>query len=213
VRPLVKAGRAATKKLARDHVIEVDRPSGLVSILGGKWTTYRHMAEQTIDALQRELVHSSTNGISVSSKTQQHPLAGSEGYTDNYWQTLAREHDLEEVTARHLSEKFGTDANAVLALTKENPDLRTPIVEGAAPIQAEIVYSIRNEMACTIEDVLARRIGTQFYSLAMAITAAPVVASHLANEQGWSRQEDLAAVGDYVLKMKHMQQAAGIQTN
>jgi hypothetical protein len=47
----------------------------------------------------------------------------------------------------------------------------------------------------------------------MAITAAPVVASHLANEQGWSRQEDLAAVGDYVLKMKHMQQAAGIQTN
>lgn len=213
VRPLVKAAGAQTKELARDHVIEVDQPSGLVSILGGKWTTYRYMAEQTIDALQRESVHSSTNGTSLSSKTQQHPLAGAAGYTDEYWQSLVSDHALEETTAHHLSEKFGTDANAIIALIKENPDLRAPIVEGAAPIQAEILYNIRNEMACAVEDILARRIGVQFYSLAMAIAAAPVVASHLAKEQGWSRQQEVAAVDDYVRKIRHMQEAAGIRTD
>jgi glycerol-3-phosphate dehydrogenase len=123
------------------------------------------------------------------------------------------DYELEEATARHLSEKFGTDANAITALIKENPEVRTPIVEGAAPIQAEILYSIRNEMACTIEDVLARRIGMQFYSLAMAITAAPVVASHLAKEQGWSKHEELAAIDEYVRQIKHMQEVAGIRTN
>jgi glycerol-3-phosphate dehydrogenase len=213
VRPLVKAGHAETKALARDHVIEVDEPSGLVSILGGKWTTYRYMAEQTIDALQRKLADSSTNGPPVSCKTQQHLLAGADGYTNDYWRSLARNDALEEATARHLSEKFGTDADAVIALTKSNPGLRTPIVQGAAPMQAEIVYAIRNEMACTIEDVLARRVGMQFYSLAMAITAAPVVASHLAKEQGWSRQEEIAAVDGYVRKIRHMQEAAGIRTD
>ena len=213
VRPLVKAGHAETKALARDHVIEVDEPSGLVSILGGKWTTYRYMAEQTIDALQREFVGSSANGTPVSSKTRQHPLAGAESYAGDYWQSLARDHALEEATARHLCEKFGTDADAIIALTKSNPQQRTPIVQGAAPMQAEILYAIRNEMACTIEDVLARRIGMQFYSLAMAMTAAPVVASHLAREQGWSRQQELDAIDDYVRKIRHMQEAAGIRTN
>ena len=213
VRPLVRAGHNETKELARDHVVEVDRASGLVSILGGKWTTYRYMAEQTIDAMQRELGYSPSNGASSASKTRQHPLAGAAGYRDDYWQSLACDHTLEEATAQHLSEKFGTDANAITALIKENPEVRTPIVEGAAPIQAEILYSIRNEMACTIEDVLARRIGIQFYSLAMAITAAPVVASHLAKELGWSRHEELAAIDEYVRQIKHMQEVAGLRTN
>src|ERR1700751_1045184 len=213
VRPLVKASHAETKALARDHIIEVDQPSGLVSILGGKWTTYRYMAEQTIDALQRELVYSSTNGTPVSSKTPQHPLAGSAGYRDDYWRSLASGYALEEATARHLAEKFGTDADAIITLIKQTPDLKTPIAEGATPIQAEILYCIRDEMARTIEDILARRIGMQFYSLAMAITAAPVVASHLANEQGWSEQEELDAVQEYVRKIRHMQNAAGMRTN
>src|SRR5215469_9284228 len=132
IRPLVKDGHSETKALARDHVIEVDRPSGLVSILGGKWTTYRYMAEQTIDALQRELANLPTNGTSVSSKTQQHHLAGAAGYSDGYWRSLASAHELEEATARHLSEKFGTDANSIIALIQENPSLRTPIVKDAA---------------------------------------------------------------------------------
>jgi glycerol-3-phosphate dehydrogenase len=213
VRPLVKADHEETKELSRDHVIEVDQPSGLVSILGGKWTTYRYMAEQTIDAVQRELGHAPPNGASSPSKTRQYPLAGAAGYRDDYWQSLAYDHALDEATARHLSEKFGADANAIIALIKEDPDLRTPIVDGAAPILAEILYSIRNEMACTIEDVLARRIGMQFYSLAMAIAAAPVVASHLAKEQRWSRPEELAAIDEYVRQIRHMQEVAGIRTN
>jgi glycerol-3-phosphate dehydrogenase len=209
VRPLVKSGHTQTKALARDHEIEVDRPSGMVSILGGKWTTYRHMAEQTIDVLQREL--DATYGVtSAPSKTRHYPLAGAASYRDDYWQSLAREYGLAEASARHLCEKFGTEADAVLALIKENGELRDPVVMDGAPLRAEIAYCVRHEMACTIEDILARRIGLQFFSLAMAIAAAPVVASHLASELGWSRQDESAAVEEYVRKVGQMQEAIGV---
>ena len=209
VRPLVKSGHTQTKALARDHEIEVDRPSGMVSILGGKWTTYRHMAEQTIDVLQHEL-GATCGAPSAPSKTRHYPLAGAASYSEDYWQTLTREYGLAEESARHLCEKFGTEAGAVLALTKENTELREPVVKDGAPLRAEIVYAIRHEMACTIEDILARRMGLQFYSLAMAIAAAPVVASHLALELGWYRQDELVAVEDYLRKIGQMQDAIGV---
>ncbi|HEX5422512.1 MAG TPA: FAD-dependent oxidoreductase, partial [Candidatus Acidoferrales bacterium] len=86
VRPLVSSGKsrgAATKELARDHVVEVDEASGLVSIMGGKWTTYRAMAEDAIDAVERRLVRPH-----VPSGTANHPLAGSDRFTDGLWQQL-----------------------------------------------------------------------------------------------------------------------------
>jgi glycerol-3-phosphate dehydrogenase len=209
VRPLVKSGHTQTKALARDHEIEVDRPSGMVSILGGKWTTYRHMAEQTIDVLQREL-GATYGATSAPSKTRHYPLAGAAGYSEDYWQTLTPEYGLAEQSARHLCEKFGAEAEAVLALTKENAELREPVVKDGAPLRAEIVYGVRHEMACTIEDILARRMGLQFYSLAMAIAAAPVVASHLASELGWSSRDELVAVEDYLRKVGQMQEAIGV---
>jgi len=204
VRPLVRAGHAPTQRLVRDHEVEVDRQSGLVSILGGKWTTYRHMAEDTIDTVQRQLGQRVERG-----KTRNHPLTGTQGFTPEYWRTLAREYQLEESTARHLAEKFGTEAAAVLQLAKDRPELRSPIVSGGSAIQAEIVYGIRNEMACTIEDVLARRTGLQPFSWAMALEAAPVVASHLAREGAWPRQQQTEATEAYVAGIRRMQTAIG----
>jgi glycerol-3-phosphate dehydrogenase len=207
IRPLVRSGHAQTKELARDHEVEVDQASGLISILGGKWTTYRYMAEQTIDVLQRELKSTFHGGKPTATKTRKHVLAGGRNYSPKYWQTLARENALEETAARHLAEKFGTEAPAVLELVKQDPDLRQPMVNGAAPIRAEAVYCSRTEMACTIEDVLARRTGLQYYSLDMAIAAAPVVASLLAQEQGWSKQQEAAAINNYSQKLMRMQHA------
>ena len=204
IRPLVRSGHAQTKELARDHVVEVDQTSGLISILGGKWTTYRYMAEQTVDVLQKELKLKS-QGRAASTKTRDQVLAGGQGYTSGYWQTLVRENALDESAAQHLADKFGSEAAAVLELNRQHPELRLPIVGGAAPIRAEAIYCSRMEMACTIEDVLARRIGLQFYSLDMAIAAAPVVASLLAQEQGWSKQQETNAANDYMQKLMRMQ--------
>jgi glycerol-3-phosphate dehydrogenase len=209
VRPLLRPHHAQeTKKLIREHEVEVDNSSGLISILGGKWTTYRAMAEDTINVVQ-----SRWGGPSRPSTTPQHLLAGAEGYGPDYWMQLAREHPLDESTARHLALKFGTDAPAVLDIAKHRPELYAPITEGALPIQAEVLYCIRQEMAVSIEDILSRRLGLQQYDWKLAIQAAPVVASHLANELGWSDPHKDDEIRRYATKIDGFLVAIGAATN
>jgi glycerol-3-phosphate dehydrogenase len=206
VRPLVREKSSReTKKLIRTHEVEADASSGLISVLGGKWTTYRAMAEDAIDAVMHAM------GNFIPSKTRDLRLAGAEGYTAQHWQLLTGVYGVNEKTARHLAEKFGTEAEAVLAFANGNPDLKAPIVNSEAPIQAEVVYCAREEMAATIEDVLARRIGLQFYSWELAIAAAPVVAELLARELEWSADQKTLAIEDYVSKIERQRRALAIQ--
>ena len=207
-RPLVGSqdGRD-TKQLARDDVIEVDSASGLISIMGGKWTTHRAMAEDTIDRVQQALGVPRTD-----SKTRKHVLYGGESFTDDYWERLSQKHGFSEATARHLSSKFGTAAEDVLLMTSENADLMQPILAGYPSIQAEVVYSVRYEMAVTIDDVLARRIGLQLFSWRNAIQAAPTVGLLLAKEIGWSIEQMRAAVAEYVAKVSRYLKMAGLET-
>jgi glycerol-3-phosphate dehydrogenase len=206
VRPLVGAKHAQqTRQLIRQHEVQVDARSGLVSILGGKWTTYRAMAEDTIDAVQKQL------GRGIPCGTRHHRLAGAGGYNPDHWRSLVSEYGLTEATAKHLSEKFGTEASVVLAIADEDPELKLPLVASAPPIQAEIVYCARQEMAVTVEDLLARRIGLQFFSWKLAKEAAPVVATYLARELGWSEGQKSQALQDYVSKIERLLQAIGLR--
>jgi glycerol-3-phosphate dehydrogenase len=205
-RPLVSAGGSRdTKKLARDHEVEVDARSGLISIMGGKWTTHRAMAEDTINAVQQSLGRAATPGV-----TLDHPLYGSAGYTPEFWQSLLRDYNLPEQTAKHLSQKFGTNATKVLQLTKEDSSLAAPIVSGFAPLRAEIAYCARYEMALTIEDVLMRRTGLQFFSWRAAISAAAPTAAILAKELGWSPEFERSAAEEYRKKITRLIQLAGL---
>ena len=205
-RPLVGSDDGGdTKKLARDDVIEVDPASGLISIMGGKWTTHRAMAEDTIDRVQQVL--GSTHAIS---KTRNYVLYGGKGFTDDYWNTLCRQYGLPAKTAHHLAAKFGTAAEKVLALATENAALREPILEAHPAIKAEVVYAVRHEMAATIEDVLARRIGMQLYSWRDAIQAAPVVGSLIAQELSWTSSLTRTAIMHYVEKVNHLLDSAGL---
>jgi len=205
-RPLVGSeGDGDTKKLARDDVIEVDPASGLISIMGGKWTTHRAMAEDTISRVQQSL------GVPpAESLTRNHILYGGEGFTDDYAEKLARQHGLSEATARHLTSKFGTAAEKVVALARENTALLKPILSEFPAIQAEVVYSVRCEMAATIEDVLARRIGMQLHSWRDAIDAAPVVGSLMAAELHWDDAYAGEAIQRYVEKINHLLDSAGL---
>jgi glycerol-3-phosphate dehydrogenase len=211
LRPLVATGAAeatkdgGTKELIRDHEVEIDAKSGLFSILGGKWTTYRLMAEDTVDAVQRTL----TGEISHC-KTREHRLAGGEGYTPSYWQSLVKEFALGEETARHLAAKFGTRARKVLALIRTDATLSAPLVKGLPPICAEVVYCVREEMAMTIEDILARRIGLQLLDWQKAIEAAPRVGELLAREFRWSAEEERKAVLAYTGKIDEFLIALGL---
>lgn len=206
-RPLVsRSDSRDTKALARDHEIEVDSASGLISILGGKWTTYRAMAEDTIDAVQKHLGVPKTE-----CPTTDHRLAGSEGYRPDYFESLVREYGISQESARHLAEKFGTRAPGVLELTRETPDLAQLLLEGHPVLRAEVVYCIRSEMAVTIEDVLLRRTGMQLFSWRVAMEGAPAVAAILGKELGWSTEAERAATQQYVSKINRLLQLAGLE--
>lgn len=206
VRPLVSsAGSKETKKLARDHVVELDPQSGLISIMGGKWTTYRAMAQDTVNAVQQYLGDAATP-----SHTLNHRLVGSAQYSPDYWLSLVKKWGMAESAARHLAQKFGTRAQQVMQLTEQDADLGAPLVDGLVPLRAEVVYGARNEMAASVEDVLARRIGLQFYSWRDSITAAPAVAQLLAREFGWSDAVARGAAADYAENIRGLMQKAGL---
>jgi glycerol-3-phosphate dehydrogenase len=212
VRPLVTSGqgkhigKGRTKELARDHEVEVDPTSGLISIMGGKWTTYRAMAQDAIDAVERCL-----NRTPVPCRTLNYPLVGSDGFSAEYGQRLAAHVGISEATARHLVAKFGTRAAKVLALTQDQRDLAAPLVEGLAPLRAEVVFCARNEMAVSIEDILGRRIGLQFYAWREAMKAAPTVADLLAVELGWPTAVKQAAVEQYFKRMENLMRESGLR--
>jgi glycerol-3-phosphate dehydrogenase len=206
VRPLVRARHSReTKKLIREHEVEVDAQSGLISILGGKWTTYRVMAEDTINAVQKQL------GSGKASGTANFRLAGADGYNPDLWKSLAFNYSISEETARHLAQKFGGAAESVLALANENAEWKKLIVEGAPPIGAEIVFCARHEMAVTIEDVLVRRIGLEYLGWKLADKAAPIVADHLAQELGWSPAQKEDELQKYRDRLRIMMEAMGQQ--
>jgi glycerol-3-phosphate dehydrogenase len=205
-RPLLSAGDSRdTKKLARDHEVELDSQSGLISILGGKWTTYRAMAQDTIDVVQKVL-----GGNPTPCSTLHHRLFGSDGYSLDYWKTLVENFSLAEPTARHLAEKYGPRSTQLLGLITKDPNLGEPLVKGLASLRAEVAFAARFEMAMTVEDVLARRIGLQFYGWSEAIAAAPPSVDVLARELGWSEAERSNALSEYVKRIHDLQRKAGL---
>jgi glycerol-3-phosphate dehydrogenase len=207
VRPLVASGNSRrTKALIRDHEVEVDSSSGLISVLGGKWTTYRAMAEDAIDALMPRLAMPAVPCI-----TSNRRLAGSEGWSPNFWAELARDYGIAEETARHLSRKFGSAAKEVLDLTKDSPRLKEPMVTGSTSVLAEVVYGVREEMATSIEDILARRTGLQFFSWEQARAAAPAVGAIMARELGWSPGHEKDAVEGYVGEIDRLMELIGLR--
>jgi len=206
MRPLVASSNfRKTKELIRDHEVEVDFSSGLISVLGGKWTTYRAMAEDAIDTVMQFLALPAVPCI-----TGNHRLSGSEGWSPNYWAELVRDYGISKETATHLSQKFGTAAKEVLDLTKDKPPLKAPIVEGSPSVLAEVVYGLREEMATSIEDILARRTGLQFFSWEQARAAAPAVGAIMASELGWSPGQQKDAVEEYGNKISRLMRLVGL---
>jgi glycerol-3-phosphate dehydrogenase len=206
LRPLVSSGKSAdTKNLARDHEVEFDQASGLISIMGGKWTTHRAMAEDTLDATQKYLKEAGRKCSTLS-----HPLLGSAGYAPDLWRSLAARFTLTEKTARHLAQKYGMCAPEVMKLADADPDLARPLLEGFPALRAQVVFGAREELAVSIEDILARRVGLQLYGWRDAIRAAPAVAELLARELAWPESTRHLAITEYVAKIQGLIERAGI---
>jgi len=163
LRPLVKSGDGGnTAALSRDHTIVIAE-SGLITITGGKWTTYRKMAEDVID-------HAETiAGVNpCRSRTVDLRIHG--------W--------LETPAATANLRPYGSDAAHIVALIRETPALASPLHARLPYQHAEVLWHARHEMARTVEDVLARRTRALLLDAQASIEAAPTVARLLAAELG-----------------------------
>ncbi|MFA7293484.1 MAG: glycerol-3-phosphate dehydrogenase/oxidase, partial [Rhodocyclaceae bacterium] len=161
IRPLVSEEGAATASLSREHMVLIDPASGLLTIAGGKWTTYRRMAEDAVDLAQ------TLGGLSP------RPCVTA---------TLAiHGHDTD--TERHgRFSAYGSDAPALMALVECNPALGKPLHPALPLTAAEVVWACRHEMARKLEDVLARRSRSLLLDAAAASALAPRVAALMAGE-------------------------------
>jgi glycerol-3-phosphate dehydrogenase len=173
LRPLVK-GEGKTSTLSRDHVIHVDS-SGLLTITGGKWTTYRHMAEDCVD-------HCITLG-----RLRDEPCRTRNLHIHGYPEGDAVRNG-SEVNGFDPLSIYGSDAEAIRTLAAD-PALAEQLDPNLPYNAAEIVWSARAEMARTVEDALARRTRALFLNatsaIAMAPAAAKLLAAELGRDQAW----------------------------
>lgn len=195
---------SSTKSLLRDHEIEFDPQSGLVSLMGGKWTTYRLMAKDAIDFICRH------QHIPAECTTQTHKLIGAKGWTKNFWKKLQEEYQMDADVCQHLANKYGVLAAEVASISKGQPELRERIVPPYPFIQAEIVYAVRAEMALDIRDFMARRIRLEILDWEAARRAAPIVAKWMGRELGWPDAQTEAEIRVYANLIARFEQTAGL---
>ena len=172
IRPLVKAGEASnTAALSRDHTIHIDG-SGLLTIAGGKWTTYRNMAEDCV------------NQAATLARLPEKPCVTKD----------LNIHGFDRQSQKFGSLRmYGSDALAIQDLIHSDPGRGEPLHSALPYCGAEVIWAARSEMARTVEDVLARRTRALFLNARAAIEMAPRVAELMAKELGrddaWSAEQ------------------------
>jgi glycerol-3-phosphate dehydrogenase len=183
LRPLLappdKGGHVSerTSDLSRRHTVRTS-DSGVVTVTGGKLTTYRKMAQDTVDAVVHQLGESPKTRRCV---TKTLPLIGST--------TATRDPVALAQPLSHLLGRYGTESASVRALADGRPELLEPVVAGLPYTGAELIYAVREEMAQTLSDVLARRTRASIQQAQPTMASAHAAAALIADEMGWTEEE------------------------
>ncbi|OOC55541.1 MULTISPECIES: glycerol-3-phosphate dehydrogenase/oxidase [Nocardiopsis] len=185
LRPLLSGESEETSKLSREHTVAHPVP-GLVLIAGGKYTTYRVMAKDAVDAVAHGL-----GGSLPASVTDRLPLVGADGYWALYNQRhrLARDSGLHVSRVTHLLRRYGSSVRDLLDLVRERPDLGRPLTGADDYLRAEVVYAAKAEGARHVDDVLSRRTRISFETWDRGIAAADEAAHLLAGCLGWDEEQ------------------------
>jgi glycerol-3-phosphate dehydrogenase len=187
LRPLI-AAPGGSYAVSRGHEI-MDRPSGLITVAGGKLTTHRLMAEQVVDRVQEKLAttfgYETHRGCrtreALESAQTEGTVAGSEG----------------SAVEEHLKDTYGNQAARILTYAEENPVLAEQITPGRDYLMAEVPYAVHHEMALTLSDVLIRRTHVIHETRGGGISRARAVAELMAPLLGWDESEIDCQVSDY----------------
>lgn len=188
IRPLVKdpttLGKAGTQGLARNHIITIS-DSKLLTIAGGKWTTYREMAEEAVDKAIAEYGLEPRN-ICVTTDVY---LLGARDWTPTMFIKLIQNYGIQREVAQHLASTYGDRAFDVAKVAtptgKRWPVLGRPLAEGYPYLEEEVRHAVHHEYACTAEDVLARRTRLAFLNANVALDVLPRVIDIMAEELRW----------------------------
>jgi glycerol-3-phosphate dehydrogenase len=191
LRPLVAAAKSErTADLSRRHSVEVS-PSGVVTVTGGKLTTYRRMANDAVNKVVERI------GRGGRSKTRTLQLRGAAGW------------DAKDLDPQ-LAARYGADARTVAALAQGDTALARPLIEGLPYSRAEVLYAVREEMARTVDDVLSRRTRARLLARDATAAAAEDVAALMGEELGWSADERARQVAQYRALVEAERAAGGL---
>jgi glycerol-3-phosphate dehydrogenase len=199
LRPLITDPRATdTTAVSRKEEI-IETTDGLISVGGGKLTTYRLMAEQGVDLAVKRLrerfqIHA--NNVSTAEAAIGGPLGLKE--SEDLAARISQTENLSLETSRHLVRDYGADYLRLIELMRENERLREKLVEGLPQVLAEVVYSARYEMAMTLADTMTRRMRLAILAGRDSVTAAAAVAQTMASELGWSGEETERQIAQFI---------------
>ncbi len=197
LRPLLRQDQAASpSQVSREHRI-VESAQGLITIAGGKLTTYRVMARDVADRVAARLHELDGRPIAPRPPTDRLPLPGGEAAELDVVFEAARARGMSEATARHLVASYGSETPAIVNLVERDRGLGAPIAPGRPEIWAEVSHAVEREMALRVQDVLIRRLHL-FYEYAEQGTAvAAPVALRMKKLLGWDDVREAEELVDY----------------
>jgi glycerol-3-phosphate dehydrogenase len=197
LRPLVKqASSGRTADLSRRHSVQRSA-SGVVTITGGKLTTYREMAADTIDAVLEDVLNAKVlERAQRHSRTKRLRLRGADGY-DEVLSSSSTSPAVSIEMIDHLANRYGGETRVVLAMIEHDAALAEPLVPGLPYLKAEAVFAVRYEMARTLDDVLARRTRARLLARDDSARVADAVAGLIADDLGWDADEQARQVDQY----------------
>jgi glycerol-3-phosphate dehydrogenase len=177
LRPLLVGESDETSRLSREHAV-IESSSGLITVAGGKYTTYRVMARDAVDTAFK--------GIQPEpSRTDSVPLVGANGFQEIWERRAGLGVDLD--IAEHLLRRHGSSVLDVLSAIEADPSLGGPLIDGAPYLRAEIAHAVTHEGALHLDDVLTRRTRISIETRDRGILAAPLAAEIMAGPLGWDR--------------------------
>ncbi|HEU0028248.1 MAG TPA: glycerol-3-phosphate dehydrogenase/oxidase [Ktedonobacterales bacterium] len=204
-RPLVRSRAKPSANLSRTHVV-LEEDNGMVTIIGGKLTTYRRMAQDTVDVLAKR------DGMTIAHPTMNLPLSGAVN-----WKRAQRELarrcaalGIPPDVERSLEWNYGRNALDMLALVEADPTLGQRVIPDLPFIRAEIVYACRAEMAMRLDDAIARRVRIELEASDRGVDVASEMARLMAGELGWTPDQTQAEADSYITAIRGSLEVEGL---
>jgi glycerol-3-phosphate dehydrogenase len=210
LRPLLSGESESTSQLSREHAVARPMP-GVIAVAGGKYTTYRPMAADAVDAVAEDVTRRVPPSV-----TENVPLVGAEGYAAmvNQLDTLAERWDIAHFRAEHLLNRFGSLTPDVLAMAADDAGLLEPVPGAEEYLMVEMVWAAANEAALHLDDLLARRTRISIETPHRGVASAEPVARAVAGVLGWDAERVANEVASYTARVqaeRASQEAAGDQ--